>query len=139
MNFRLDIVPPTVTAQQKGERVVGGRIHHFEKRRVTEARTMLTNELRKHAPAEPMAGPVRLEVMWFFPTKSHHDGEWRITRPDTDNLQKLLKDCMTDAGFWRDDSQVCRETVSKVWVKKQPGISITYFPLTRAWEEGVTP
>ena len=33
------------------------------------------------------------------------DGEYRTTKPDTDNLQKLLKDCMTATGFWTDDAQ----------------------------------
>lgn len=139
MTFMLEIVPPTVTAQQKGECVVGGRVHHYEKRRVTEARTTLTNELRKHAPAEPMTGPIRLMVDWIFPTKSHRDGEWRITRPDTDNLQKLLKDCMTSAGFWADDSQVCVEIASKRWARGRAGIVITVDRPLAVWKEGATP
>ena len=40
--------------------------------------------------------------------------------PDTDNLNKLLKDCMTKLGFWNDDAQVCREIIEKFWVKSSP-------------------
>ena len=47
-----------------------------------------------------------------------------MTRPDTDNLQKLLKDCMTRVGFWNDDAQVCREEVTKRWSRQAPGIAI---------------
>lgn len=43
----------------------------------------------------------------MFPrNKTHKHKEWRVTKPDTDNLQKMLKDCMTLTGFWNDDAQV---------------------------------
>ena len=45
----------------------------------------------------------------------HKDGEWKITKPDTDNMIKLLKDCMTRVGFWQDDAQVCSEITEKFW------------------------
>ena len=35
------------------------------------------------------------------------------TRPDCDNVAKLLIDCMTKLGFWLDDAQVARLRVSK--------------------------
>ena len=43
--------------------------------------------------------------------------EPKDTKPDTDNLQKLLKDCMTAVGFWVDDAQVCSELTEKRWVR----------------------
>ena len=50
-------------------------------------------------------------------------GEYRITKPDTDNLNKLLKDCMTEVCFWKDDSLVASEIIEKFWADK-PGIYI---------------
>ncbi|MGN1109503.1 MAG: RusA family crossover junction endodeoxyribonuclease, partial [Oscillospiraceae bacterium] len=44
-------------------------------------------------------------------------------KPDTDNLQKLLKDCMTQLHFWRDDCLVASENVVKYWANK-PGIYV---------------
>lgn len=41
----------------------------------------------------------------------------------TDNLQKLLKDVMTDLGFWKDDALVVSEHVEKFWAKV-PGIYV---------------
>ena len=70
-----------------------------------------------------LAGAVRLLVKWCFPRGQHEDGEYRTTRPDTDNLQKLLKDCMTAVGFWRDDAQVSSEIVEKFWAEV-PGIYV---------------
>lgn len=36
-------------------------------------------------------------------------------KPDTDNLEKALKDEMTRLHFWHDDAQVCSEIVEKFW------------------------
>lgn len=67
----------------------------------------------------------------FFDSKAYEysmteakNGDWRVTKPDTDNLQKLLKDCMTKCGFWKDDAQVVRETVEKRWSDEPTGIYI---------------
>ena len=62
-------------------------------------------------------------VKWCFPGGRHRNGQYRATRPDTDNLQKLLKDCMTAVGFWRDDAQVASEVCEKFWAEV-PGIYI---------------
>ncbi len=45
------------------------------------------------------------------------------SKPDTDNLQKLLKDCMTAVGFWKDDAQVASEICEKFWAEV-PGIYV---------------
>lgn len=66
---------------------------------------------------------VRLMVKWCFPKGKHADGEYRITKPDTDNLQKLLKDCMTACGFWKDDALVAAEMAEKFWAEI-PGIYV---------------
>ena len=64
-------------------------------------------------------------VKWCFPCAGtrHHNGEWRVTPPDADNLQKLLKDVMTESLFWKDDALVCSEIVEKFWAEV-PGIFI---------------
>lgn len=46
-----------------------------------------------------------------------------LSKPDTDNLQKLLKDCMTAVGFWKDDALVASELCEKFWAQI-PGIFI---------------
>jgi Holliday junction resolvase RusA-like endonuclease len=129
MQFFLDIIPPTRTAQQKGESIQGGRIVHYVKKEVREAEDTLRTALRPHRPPMPLDGPLMLICDWQFPAgKSHKDGEWRITRPDTDNLQKLLKDCLTKEGFWIDDSRVCYDVCKKSW-SDAPGILVTILPL----------
>lgn len=124
VEFFLPMIPPTVTHQEKAVRVVNGRPVFYEPPELKTARAKLTAHLAGRRPEEPLRGAVRLVVKWCFPLcGKHHDGEYRTSRPDTDNLQKLLKDCMTAAGFWRDDAQVASEVAEKFWAEI-PGIYI---------------
>ena len=87
------------------------------------AKEKLIGNLYKYRIMEPYRTGVRLITKWCFPKKNHKDGEYRITKPDTDNLQKMLKDCMTLVGFWKDDALVASEITEKFWAEK-PGIYI---------------
>ena len=88
------------------------------------ARQKLRAYLLRNKPDQIYDGPLELVTKWCFPLSgSHRSGEYRSTKPDTDNLQKLLKDCMTSIGFWKDDALVCRELVEKFW-SDIPGIYI---------------
>lgn len=125
MNFFMAMKPPTATAQEHSVKVVNGRPVFFDPPNVKEAKKLLMGHLIKNRPEEPIEGAVQLTVMWLFPKgKSHKNGEWRTTRPDTDNLQKLLKDCMTKTGFWKDDAQVVSERMEKRWSDEPAGIYI---------------
>lgn len=66
---------------------------------------------------------MRLIVRWLFPRGLHRDGEYKTSRPDTDNLQKMLKDTMTELHYWKDDALVVSELVEKFWAE-HPGIYI---------------
>lgn len=112
MNFFLTMNPPTATAQEKQVRIVRGKPLFYDPSPVKKAKKLLIAHLLTYRPDKPFEGAVSLSTVWLFPKgKSHSHGEWRTTRPDTDNLQKMLKDCMTKCGFWKDDAQVVRETV----------------------------
>ena len=133
MKFFMEMVPPTATAQEKSVRVVNGKPLFFEPQRLKDAKKLLMGHLMANRPDEPIEGPVSLTTLWLFPKgKSHKDGEWRVTRPDTDNLQKMLKDCMTKTGFWIDDAQVVSEKVEKKWSADPTGI---YIELRRIGKE----
>lgn len=118
MRFVLDIDPPRTTAQQK--RIAGrrpdGRPYFYDGNRLSKARGALQAALHEHVPDEPMQGCLALTVHWVFSTPDKKKWDtWKTTRPDTDNLQKMLKDEMTRMGFWKDDAQVCVEYVDKSW------------------------
>ena len=121
--FFLAMEPPTCTHQEKKVAVVNGKPVFYDPPEVKAARAKLVGYLQKHQPGRPYETGVRLLVKWCFPKGHHRNGEYRITKPDTDNLQKLLKDCMTVCGFWKDDALVASEIVEKFWADI-PGIYI---------------
>jgi len=115
--------PPTTTQQMHKITTGGGQVRMYEPPEVKAVRVKLTGHLAPHRPDFPLVGAVRLMVKWCFPQGRHGNGEYKTTRPDTDNLQKMLKDVMTDLGYWRDDAQVASEIVEKFWARI-PGIYV---------------
>lgn len=121
--FFMPMIPPTVTHQEKQVTVKNGKPVFYEPPELKDARAKLMSHLANHSdPFFPYKQGVRLTVKWLFHdhTGKHRDGEYRITKPDTDNLIKLLKDCMTALGFWEDDAQVASEHNEKFWVVESP-------------------
>ena len=124
MEFFMAMVPPTVTHQEKSIGVAHGKPYVYEPAELKDARAKLEAHLCGHVPDERFEGAVRLITKWCFPVcGNHQNGDWKTTKPDTDNLQKLLKDCMTKVGFWKDDALVVSEIVEKFWADT-PGIYI---------------
>lgn len=124
IEFFLAMDPPTVTAQQHQVIVRNGKPAFYDPDRLKDARRKLTNALHPRRPKTPFRGPLRLIVKWCFRANAQHPADtWRVERPDTDNLNKLLKDVMTDCGYWADDAQVCSEIIEKFWAAT-PGIWI---------------
>lgn len=124
-SFFVSIIPPTKTYQQKKIAVRNGKPILYEPKEVKEVRKLFKIFVGQYAPKEPYDKPIKLTVQWRFPISSNHkEGEYKYTRPDLDNLQKLLQDVMTELGFWKDDSLICELNVSKVWSNKLIGIYI---------------
>lgn len=127
IEFFMPMIPPTVTHQEHRVKILNDKPVFYDGPELKAARAKLTDFLIPHRPKKVLAGkPLELVVKWCFPipeSSGHQDGEYRISKPDTDNLQKLLKDCMTTVHFWKDDALVCREIVEKFWARI-PGIYI---------------
>lgn len=124
MDFFMTMLPPTVTYQEKQVHVVNGKPVFYEPQELKVARTKLEASLAQYRPNQKYTGPVELVSTWCFPIRGDHkNGEPMTNKPDTDNLVKLLKDCMTKVGFWKDDSLVVREIIEKFWADI-PGIYI---------------
>ena len=109
---------PTVTHQQKDIKVINGKPVVYEPADLKEARAMYLAKLASVRPEAPLDGPLSLVVKFCFASGWRHKaGQWKISKPDTDNMVKLLKDCMTAAKYWADDAQVAQEVVEKFWWK----------------------
>lgn len=85
----------------------------YEPDELKDARQKLMAHLAKYVPSEKLAGPLQLITKWCYPKGSHKNGEYKTTKPDTDNMIKLLKDIMTQLGFWTDDALVASEITEK--------------------------
>ncbi len=120
--FFMPMMPPTVTHQEKKINTRWKKPVVYEPPELQDARAKLTAHLAAHRPKLPYEGGVRLTVKWLFCDKSgrHQDGEYKTDKPDTDNLIKLLKDCMTALVFWKDDAIVASEHNEKFWVRESP-------------------
>ena len=126
--FFMPMIPPTCTHQEKKVAIIRGKPVFYDTPEIKAAKNKLIGHLSGHKPQKAYDGGIRLVTKWCFPRGKHRDGEYRITRPDTDNLQKLLKDCMTLVGFWKDDAQVASEIVEKFWAEI-PGIYVQVMKL----------
>lgn len=112
---------PTVTHQQKKVTVVKNKQgksvpRFFETPELKSARQFFMGHLGPHVPDEPFMQGLRLTVKWCFPRNGkYHDGAYKITKPDLDNSNKLLQDCMTNLGFWKDDNLIASLIAEKFW------------------------
>lgn len=109
---------PTITHQQKQVTVVNGKPMFYEPAELKTARAKLMAYLGQHVPERRYTVAVRLVTKWCFPLSARHqDGEYKTTKPDIDNSLKLMLDCMTELGFWKDDSLVVSLIAEKFWAK----------------------
>ena len=125
LEFFLPMQVPTTTHQMKQVTVRNGKPVFYEPDELKTARAKLMAHLGQHTPKQKYTGALRLVTKWCFGiTGKHKNGEYKITKPDTDNLVKLLKDCMTTCGYWTDDAIVASEIIEKFWADL-PGIFIS--------------
>ena len=132
LQFFMPMIPPTKTYQEKRLGVnKKGKAYTYEDAELKAVRQKLIANLGKHSPNQPIDGPIQFVAKWCFPiTGNHRPGDWKTSKPDTDNLQKLLKDCMTTCGFWKDDAQVASEVIEKFY-SDVPGIFIAVIKLSQ--------
>jgi Holliday junction resolvase RusA-like endonuclease len=77
-----------------------------------------------------LEGPIALRLVFRMPRPKSHFGTgknssklkdkaayWHTTKPDLDNIEKALKDALSDIRAWRDDCQVCDVQKSKIYVE----------------------
>lgn len=129
VEFYMRMIPPMTTYQQHKVAIIGGKPRFYEPEKVKAARESYMALLSKRRPEKPIEGPVRLTTKWLYPLTqkeeaNHIDWCWKTSKPDTDNMIKLLKDCMTKCGYWKDDAQVVSEITEKFRTKDEPGIYV---------------
>lgn len=134
--LELDLSPAEIcTAQQKGARVVHGRVMFYTKDKVAKSNNKIYSAIVKeiknsniplttklstknllHKVLEngiAKERPVAVIISYLFPfpksatqKRIAKGAEYMVQRPDLDNLTKSILDELTALGFWVDDSQV---------------------------------
>ena len=132
IQFFIPMKLPSATHQMKKWGVWNGKPYSYEPQSVKDARQKFIAHLAKHVPDAPMQGPLSLTTQWIYPADSKHpDKTWKTTKPDTDNLVKLLKDVMTTLHFWKDDAQVASEVIQKFYSSGPTGLFVLIEPMER--------
>ena len=110
---------PTATAQQKGVDTRGYKPRFYTKSSVLNVQRMyklgILQEFRSAGVPIPFFdGPVGVSVKFTFSVKNRRLwGRYKETKPDGDNLVKVLLDVLTQLHFWRDDAVVAVLRVEK--------------------------
>ena len=130
--------------------VVQGRARMFSSNEQRANMDTFSSMAAQYAPAAPLLGPLAVTLRFDMPTPASWPG-WRRenvggahheSRPDLDNLIKLVLDSMQKSGaWWRDDAQVSSITASKGFASS-PGTTVTIDQLeqpTRPVKSRITP
>lgn len=113
IEFFQEFVPPKTTVQQRRQNKQGGYLHAAGRIAAATWKAVL----EQHKPQHTIQGPIRLTITLTWPhtarTRRLGAAVPKITRPDGDNLIKMIKDIMTKLDYWNDDSQVYSETIER--------------------------
>lgn len=99
-----------------------------------EWKAAVAAEAKRHWDGQRFTGPVKLTLTVCMPRPKCHfraNGQlkpgaprWHVSTPDLDNIEKAIKDAITNAGIWTDDSLVCAVGKTKMYAVQQPGAGI---------------
>jgi crossover junction endodeoxyribonuclease RusA len=101
---------------------------------------------------QPLEGAVQLLLGFQLPRPTSHYGtgrnagqvrrsapDWPTVAPDLDKLTRLICDAITDAGLYKDDSQVCFIVTAKKYTTGTPGVFIRVSEMEPGNPERTTP
>lgn len=110
---------PTAKGRPKFARK-GNFVRAYTPSKTAAAEQTLTARALPYRPSTPLSEPLRLYVEFTFPVpsswskKKQDAADAHVTKPDLDNLVKLVKDSLNGV-FWIDDKQIYELTARKVY------------------------
>lgn len=118
---------PTTRKTADGERKSNG---------VAEFKATVRMAAKEYYSGPPLTGPLRVDVTFVFPR--HSNKVWKnkpmpryhhTTKPDRDNLDKMILDSLTGL-LWADDKSICQGTITKCHASgnEQPHVEINVSP-----------
>lgn len=92
----------------------GGRIALVEANpRLRAWRAAITASARAAWNGVPVAGPILIVLDFRMERPKSSRREFPTVKPDLDKLTRAVLDGITDAGIWKDDSEVCQIAAAK--------------------------
>lgn len=92
-----------------------------------------TREKYSKSNLAPLEGPLKVHIVFIFSRpqrltrKKDPDSRiWKVTKPDIDNLCKMILDLLTKAGAWEDDKQIVSVEAEKYYCSKGEAPQTTY-------------
>ena len=132
IEFFVKCNPPKTTAQASSrvfKNKYTGKMFIGKDRRGQSVREELMALLRPYVPERILDGALKITIEFGFPylksVRKKDIGKIipKITKPDGDNSCKLIFDCMTRLGFWKDDALLWDIRFRKFYTDT-PGIGI---------------
>lgn len=108
---------PTVTHNDLvPRRRKNGALYIGKSDELKEAESCWEAHLARHKPQNPFCGAIRVKMVLSFTTdKRHPHGTPHASKPDADNLEKVIFDVMARLGFFTDDSHIADHQTTKAW------------------------
>jgi Holliday junction resolvase RusA-like endonuclease len=133
LSFFVNIIP-TKSTHQSSLRVLRSRsgrffVGKFSKSPIKRWVSEFSEKISKFKPDAPFDGPMEVEIEFRFPynksapRKIVNTDTWKTTRPDLDNMEKVILDTLASDGFIVDDSLIVSKITRKMHSPKV-GISI---------------
>lgn len=135
VKFSIPIIPPKTTGQA-GARILkncDGRyfIGRPKNSAAAETREMLVYQFGKHAPEQPLLGPLVVEIIYVYPFRKCETAKNKKlstipcdTKPDADGIAKMPLDVLQQLKFYKNDSQIADLRIRKFW-GHEPRIEIS--------------
>jgi Holliday junction resolvase RusA-like endonuclease len=83
-----------------------------------------------------LTGPLEVDCLFLFHDEkmAKNTYAWKSTKPDGDNLEKAVWDCLTynqktNRGIWKDDSQIVTHKCEKRWTGGESGLQLAIYKL----------
>lgn len=108
-------------APQGSKRHVGNGILVESSEKVKPWRDAVSSTFASTSGRRPLEGPLEVKVRWYLRApvslskKKRAMGPYR--KPDADKLLRATFDGLSDSGVWKDDAQVVRCVMEKVYAE----------------------
>lgn len=129
--FTVDGVP--VAQGRPRFAAAGGHVIAYDPPKSKDYKRLIGYLAKRHAPIEPVLGPVRFSLKIFLPIpkscskEKHRQAEQGIIRPtkkpDVSNILKGVEDALKGI-FYKDDSQIVEYGVIGKWYSDKPRIEV---------------